>query len=442
MVREKLKNKVEKFRVPGQFEKQACIYLTYPTYGNFMSSDKLDKYTDLPTIQEVQAKIIQNAHQDVRVILIISKIDELHNFISTHRSILKNCRFYYYLIKHCDIWIRDTGMEFLCNKKRQILVDHNFRLWGYLKTKIRGAWRKCDIPNKIPAAVARLQGIPVESFRGYYQAEGGNRTFNGDGVCIANIDVELQRNAPMSVGKIEKFLIKAYHLKKIIWLVAGLKDDSMTNLSTLAMSNSGKKTYSPIGTGGHVDEICRFVDLRTVVLAGLGGDYVKKYGYIPSQIVIDNEAACSLNCNILKRHKIGNKFLKIIRLPLPDVATLDVDENELIYGTIKQVSATPIKKRIKIAPASSYVNFLITNKKVFVPAFSHGCKVPNIRRRLVRTDKMAYSTFKRLFPKHEIIQLNNMAYNVGGGGFNCTYSSQPMLGFKKQQVPKTSVFVE
>ena len=428
-------------RVPGQFEPQACIYLAYPSNGGSLPAKKLHPHTDLPTVDGIQASIISKAHRVVRVILIVSDMGELHDFVRDYRHILKGSSFYYYVIKHCDVWIRDTGMEFLCSKSRQVLVDHNFRLWGYREAKIRGSWKDCDIPNKIPRAVGRIQGIPVESFVGHYSAEGGNRSFNGKGVCIANIAVELQRNTPMSLCEIERFLMKAYRLKKIIWLVAGVKDDDMTNFGPVAISASGQKTYTAIGTGGHTDEACRFVGPRTVVLAGLGGDYLKKYGYVPSQVVIEGEARCAVNYNILKRQKVQGRALEIVRLPLPDVAEVETVVGDGIYSLVRQTAAAPVEGAIKVAPASSYVNFLVTNKQVFVPAFSKGSKVDGVRARLKKTDEMARRTFKRLFPDRQIIQINNMAYNVGGGGFNCTYSSQPLMGFKSSQEPKNRVYV-
>ena len=435
------KRRRDRLRVPGQFEAQACIYLAYPSNGSSLPARKLRPLTDLPTIQGVQASIIAKSHRVVRVILIVSNMEELRRFIREYRDILKGSSFYYYVIKHCDIWIRDTGMEFLCNRRRQVLVDHNFQLWGYREAKIRGSWKDCDIPNKIPRTVSRLQGIPVESFVGRYSAEGGNRSFNGKGVCIANVAVELQRNAPMSLCEIERFLLKAYRLKKIIWLVAGVKDDDMTNFGPVTISGGGKRTYTAIGTGGHTDEVCRFVGARSVVLAGLGGDYVKEYGYVPSQVVIEGEARCAVNYNILKRHKVQGRSLEIARLPLPDVAEVEVTTGDGIYSLIRQTAATPVKGGVKVAPASSYVNFLVTNKRVFVPAFSKGCKVKGVRARLERTDEMARRTFSRLFPDRKIVQINNMAYNVGGGGFNCTYSSQPLQGFKRSQEPKNCVYV-
>ena len=441
MTRTRKRKSGGRLRVPGQFEAQACIYLAYPSNGSSVPAKKMRSYTDLPTIQSIQASIIAKAHNVVRVVLIVSSMEELRRFVRDYRPILKGSHFYYYVIKHCDIWIRDTGMEFLCGRSRQVLVDHNFTLWGYREAKIRGSWKNCDIPNKIPRAVARLQGIPVESFVGRYAAEGGNRSFNGRGVCIANVAVELQRNAPMSLSEIESYLLRAYRLKKIIWLVAGVKDDDMTNFGPMAISGGGQKTYTAIGTGGHTDELCRFVGPSTVVLAGLGGDYMKKYGYIPSQIVVEGEARCAVDYNILKRHKVGGRHLTIARLPLPEVALLEVGKGDGIYSLIQQVAATPVKGRVKIAPASSYVNFLVTNKQVFVPAFSRGCKLPGVRAKLEKTDEMARRTFRRLFPKREIIQINNMAYNVGGGGFNCTYSSQPLEGFKPTQEPRTSISV-
>jgi len=431
--RNKTAKNTKNLRVPGQWEPQECIYLAYPTNGNGVRPSIMKKYTNLPEMTDIQSEIIKLGSKYIKIVMIFSTTYELNSFINKYSQKLKGCTFYYYIIPHCDVWIRDTGMEFLCNKNRQVLVNHNFKLWGYTHNKINGPWKHCDVPNKIPPIVAKKQHINVKTFTNKkMNAEGGNRSFNGAGVCVANITTELQRNAPLSIDAIEQQIKKLYNLKKMLWLVDMDPDDIKTDMGAIAMEKA-RKVYTAIGTGGHTDEICRFVNRNTVVLAGLGGDFEKKYGYVPGQYTFRSELAMSRNYNILKRYKIGTKPLNIVRLPISDVPTIEITKEDGSYSLIKQVTKYPLDKKIRILPASSYVNFLITNKCVFIPGWSIGCKDPRVKKRLEKTDKMAYNTFKKLFPKRKIFQVNNLAYNVAGGGFNCTYCDQPKLGFKPKQ---------
>ena len=433
----KRKNKTQKrkamLRVPGQWEPQEYIYLAYPTSGSAARPEILKKYTNLPEITDIQSEIIKLGSKFVKIVMIFSTQQEANGFMKKYAQKLKGCTFYYYIIPHCDIWIRDSGMEFLCNKEKQVLIDHNFQLWGYKHNKIRGSWKNCDVPNNIPKTIAKKQKINVKAFTTQgMNAEGGNRTFNGDGVCVSNITTELQRHSPLDICTITANIKKLYNLKKILWLVDMDPDDTKTDMGAIA-EEGAKKVYTAIGTGGHTDEICRFVNKNTVVLSGLGGDIDKKYGYKLGEYAIRSEIAMSRNYNVLKRYKIDNKPLNIVRMPIPDMPTIPINKKDGTYSLIKQVAPTKLTKTIKILPASSYINFLITNKCVFIPGWSIGCKDPTSRKKLKKTDKMAYDIFTRLFPDRKIFQINNLAYNVGGGGFNCTYCDQPKLGVNPKQ---------
>ena len=104
-------------RVPGQWEPQEYIYLAYPTSGSAARPEILKKYTNLPEITDIQSEIIKLGSKFVKIVMIFSTQQEANGFMKKYAQKLKGCTFYYYIIPHCDIWIRDSGMEFLFNKE-------------------------------------------------------------------------------------------------------------------------------------------------------------------------------------------------------------------------------------------------------------------------------------------------------------------------------------
>ncbi len=81
-------------------------------------------------------------------------------------------------------------------------------------------------------------------------SEGGDREFNGSGTMIACEAVELQRNPEKTKDEIENALLKAFNLKKIIWVKRGVAEDNSTFKGKLPGG-----IFTTQATGGHVDEV-------------------------------------------------------------------------------------------------------------------------------------------------------------------------------------------
>lgn len=47
-------------------------------------------------------------------------------------------------------------------------------------------------------------------------------------------------------------------------------------------------------------------------------------------------------------------------------------------------------------------------------------------------DKVAYQLFSRLFPAHQITQIDALDVFVGGGGIHCITQQQPQSKFKEK----------
>ncbi|MGC1183268.1 agmatine deiminase family protein [Legionella sp.] len=94
-------------------------------------------------------------------------------------------------------------------------------------------------------------------------------------------------------------------------------------------------------------------------------------------------------------------------------AATDARGRSLEIHTIEQPPATYLDgKRLTL----SYINFYLANMGVVIPAFGHA-----------DYDKLAYSLFVKLFPKHKITQIEALDIFAGGGGIHCITQQQPLV---------------
>jgi predicted secreted protein len=86
-----------------------------------------------------------------------------------------------------------------------------------------------------------------------------------------------------------------------------------------------------------VDEFIRFLSEDTIMLCGLGNER-HKYGYNPSQFVLQSENRMNLVYNMIKdvTDQNGKKF-NIIRLPFPECANIEINKEDGTYETLTQL---------------------------------------------------------------------------------------------------------
>jgi agmatine deiminase len=405
------------FRVSAQFEPLAAVYIALSDFDS-VQPEKLEKWTNKTTLSSCHAGVIRGLEPFVRPVVVAKDEQQLTDFMKQEGF----TSLYHYIIPHDDIWIRDSGVEWIVNDEEQIMLDHHFGLWGYINTKISGDWISYDNPSNIPAQLSKYLNQPLVQFPEWYKGEGGNRSFNGKGTLIANITCEMQRNPGKTLGEIESCLMTMFHIKKIIWLPIGVSDDDLSFLGPKYYEN-GIPCYTMVGTGGHVDEFCRFIDQNTVILAGLGD--IEKYHYKPGFMVMESENRMALIYNMIKNEtdQDGNK-LNIIRIPFPEIDPILMDKGDETYQCLLQLYDS-LPDKVYGLPASSYGNFLIANDAVIVSQYSQG----NDCTKLKHTDKMVIDVFEQHFKK--VIGINNLAMNCGGGGLNCTSNDQPLQGLSE-----------
>ena len=199
--------------------------------------------------------------------------------------------------------------------------------------------------------------------------------------------------------------------KKVIWLKNGPPEDDFRQVFP--------GIIYPFGTGGHVDEFCRFANANTILLAEVSEEDRKK-GWMYEE----NYKRMEENFKILKdiTDQNGNPY-KIIRMPSPDLII-----NEMLYenigkGDLLWFPSANVGDTLKIALATSYLNFITTDKIVI------GAKYwkPGMNASLKKKDEEVFSILKNVFPQHEVLQIDPVTINHGGGGFHCFTYNEPKI---------------
>jgi agmatine deiminase len=258
-------------------------------------------------------------------------------------------------------WSRDMGPIFVRKggRKPEVAIAR-FQFNGWAKYP--------DHKNdaRVPERAARALGIrffPVAVNGRPFVLEGGAIDVNGRGTLITTeeclLDPEVQvRNPGLSRRDVEQVLKGALGVTNVLWLGKGIAGDD---------------------THGHVDDLCRFVDPKTVVLC-----HEKNPGDANYRVLQEN------------RERFGEMRLEdgskpeIVALPMP--APLLFDGMRL--------------------PAS-YANFYIGNTAVIVPTFNDPA------------DREALGILSELFTDRPVVGIHAVDLVWGLGTLHCLTQQQP-----------------
>jgi len=382
----------ESYLVPAEFEQQDYIWLSWKENG-FLGGAPF-KTTILDAIEvihpEVRIKLLYGPQLGYNKQQVERRIWEalLERKVDTSRV-----EFFYN--EKAFGAIQDPGPIFLRSATGKLAVA-DFR---YLH------------PDKISEAidknVARFMNLPLISSQ--MVSEGGAWQTNAKGTMLLVESVELDRNKSMTKHDVEQEYKSVLGIKKFIWLKAGLKEE------TFGMLPDGR--YG-IGTGGHIDEFCRFVDAETVLLTAIPpkdtiGNPVLKISYEQMEE----------NYRVLQQSTTyEGKPLKIIRLPAGPLMTKKVhfhslsSEEKSWFDGVRSDS-------VEFYLTTGYMNFIIANGMIVTAKFwKEG--LPAAMKAL---DEEAARTLRKAFAGRRIVQIDCMALHHDGAGLHCHSRNQPAV---------------
>ncbi len=348
---------LEAFRMPGEWEPHEATWLGWP----HNVTDWPGRFAPIPWVYgEIVRKIAEG--EAVRI-LVPSKSHE-----SRARRVLKRVgaatdRVEFFRWPTDRGWTRDFGP--ICvrreHPKPEVAIAR-FRFNGWARYP---DWKK---DNLVPERVARALDLKLRRavFKGQpVVLEGGSIDVNGHGAVLTTEECLLDpfvqvRNPGFKRADYERVLLENIGAHHTIWLGRGIAGDD---------------------THGHVDDLCRFVNERTMVLCR--EDDPKD----------PNHRALADNRDRLADVRLadGSKP-EVVDLPMP--APLVFDGRRL--------------------PAS-YANFYIANACVLVPTFND----PN--------DRVALGALAELIPDRPVVGIHAVDLVWGLGTLHCLTQQQPRV---------------
>jgi agmatine deiminase len=339
------------YSMPAEWEQHVATWIAWP----HNQEDWPEKFEPIPW---VYAEIVRYLHRKERVrICAMPEVQESARALLVRVGVDLSC-IDFYAFPTDRVWLRDSGAILVRNAAAQRLaVNWRFNAWAKYDN-----WRNDE---RLGELMAKSLGISrVEPmFRDIRVVlEGGSIEVNGQGLLLTTEECLLSpiqaRNPQLTKVEIEQVLCDYLGVSKILWLNSGIVGDD---------------------THGHIDDLTRFVDARTVVTM------------VEPDKTDANHAPLEENLQRLRTMKdVEGRRLNVYEIPMP--APLYFDGQRL--------------------PAS-YANFYIANEVVLVPTFNDA------------NDQRALSILGQLFPRRRVIGIHAVDLVWGLGTLHCLTQQEP-----------------
>lgn len=392
------------YRLPAEFEAQEAVWIAFPNVEHRAGFSN----------QQAVAQIILNLLPYTKVNFLAPSDSALQVFrANLPDSVWKNPNLKTFIAPYQEFWMRDMGPQLLqVSNGEKAMLDLNFNSWGYTDSMTVEKDESLDenLANQLKIKLLSTSMIH----------EGGNTEVNGKGTLILVETVEKQRNPTMTLAQMEAEWKRLVGIKKVIWLKRGVYEDDFSFESPINVPN-GKKAYTVMTTGGHIDEFCRFADEHTILLADIDVEDLKN-----DPVAVENKRRIDENYEILKHATDQDgKAFRIIRVPTPITQVATLTPKDWTYQTLSSLNYSnghifPKGKNIDAIIASSYLNFLISNGVVLAQKYNTGKNGLEFKQR----DEQALAALQTAFPNKKIVMLDNAAVNWGGGGIHCITMQQ------------------
>ena len=343
------------FRTPAEWEPHRATWLGWP----HNASDWPGKFAPIPWVYGEIVRAL--APGEIARILVNSAAHERQARRVLERVGVDLGRVEFFRFPTNRGWTRDFGPLFVrrAEPRRDVaIVRFQFNAWA----KYRDWQKDARIPERA-AAMLRMRLFRARAGARDVVLEGGSIDVNGRGTlltteeCLLDPTVQV-RNPGLGRGAIETVLRDQLGVTNVLWLGKGIGGDD---------------------THGHVDDLCRFVNPRTVVLCRETDSRDANY------------RALEENRERLQGMRLEDgSNIEVVDLPMP--APLTFDGQRL--------------------PAS-YANFYIANGAVLVPTFNHP------------KDRVALGVLAELIKDRPVVGIHAVDLVWGLGTIHCLTQQEP-----------------
>src|SRR3989449_9165387 len=345
------------FRMPAEWEPHHATWIGWP----HNAGDWPGKFAPIPWVYgEIVRELVPG---EVVRILVNSAAHERQARRVLERVGVDSARIEFFRLPTNRGWARAFGPLFVRRERpRPEVAIARFRFNAWAKYR---DWKRDD---QVPELVAKRLGLRLLRARAGDREvvlEGGSIDVNGRGTLLTTeeclLDQAVQaRNPGLSRAELERTLRDQLGVTNVLWLGKGIAGDD---------------------THGHVDDVCRFVDARTVVLCSESDS--RDANHRPLEENRERLAGMRL--------EDGAK-IEVVDLPMP--APLHFDGQRL---------------------PPSYANFYVGNAAVLVPTFND----PN--------DRAALGVLAELFTDRAVVGIHAVDLVWGLGTIHCLTQQEPAV---------------
>jgi agmatine deiminase len=345
------------FRMPAEWEPHAATWLSWPHERN-------DWPGKLAPIPWVYGEVVRHLTPGERVRILVKDAGverKARALLGRVGADLGQVDFF--RVATDRSWTRDYCPLFVSDGNGQVaLTNWKFNGWAKYANHKRdaavGAWLARRLRRR-----AWFPAVGTEPRAARVVLEGGSIDVDGRGTLLTTEECLLSpiqaRNPGLARADLERVLGEYLGVRKVLWLGNGIAGDD---------------------THGHVDDLARFVDARTVVIAQEDDPADANH-----RALRDNWARLAGMTNA------AGQPLRVIGLPMPAPVFLD-----------------------GVRLPASYANFYIGNQAVLVPTFND----PN--------DRRALSILADLFPTRRVVGIHAVDLVWGLGTLHCMTQQEPL----------------
>jgi len=345
------------FRMPAEWERHEATWIAWPHEAE-------DWPGKLPAIDWVYGEVVRHlaVGERVRILVHTAAVEKRARAILKRAGVDKK-RVDFFRAPTDRSWTRDYCPIYVTDREGEVAAT-NWRFTGWAKYANH---KRDDAVNDRIIRKDRIRQWQPTAAIGRRVArvvlEGGAIDVNGSGTLLATeeclLDEKVQvRNPGLSREALENVLGAYLGVRKVLWLGRGIAGDD---------------------THGHVDDLARFVDETTVVIAQQSDP--DDVNYEPLR---ENRA------RLERMTTADGRPLRVLSLPMPEPLYLD-----------------------GIRLPASYANFYIGNEAVIVPTFND----PN--------DRAALQMLAGLFPARRVVGIHAVDLVWGFGTLHCMTQQQP-----------------
>ena len=341
-----------RYRMPAEWEPHDATWIAWP----HEKTDWPGKFMPIPW---VYAGIVKHLARVERVRILVDDAEaeqSVGRILRKSGALSKSVEFFH--VKTDRSWTRDYCPIFVRDEAGATgVLDWHFNGWAKYDN-----WQADDA---VTDQLARSFGWPV--WRPAQDGkrivlEGGAIDVNGAGSILATEECLLSpvqaRNPDFSREDMEAVFGDFLGTPHTLWLRNGIAGDD---------------------THGHIDDLARFTDERTIVIASEQDPQDANYEPLLENLALLREM----------RDQAGHPF-RVETLPMP----------EPVYFAGQRLPA-------------SYANFYIANELVLVPTFND------------KNDRTALNTLAELFPSRSVVGIACTDLVLGLGTLHCMTQQQP-----------------